>query len=207
MPLMQNNILKNFIVFEGLDGAGTSTQSKLLHEQITNSELTFEPTDNEVGKLIRRCLRKEVKLTQGTLSYLFASDRAEHLYNDNGIIKKCNEGKIIICDRYIFSSFAYQMLDVSFELILKLNKDFLLPEIVFFLNTSIDECQDRVVTRGENEELFENRSLQEKILQNYKEAFSYYEKLGLNIIELNGNLSKEVLIKKEVESLKKINII
>lgn len=204
---MKNNILKNFIVFEGLDGAGTSTQSRLLNEKIKNSELTFEPTDNEIGKLIRRCLKKEVKLTRETLSYLFASDRAEHLYNNNGITQKCNEGKKIICDRYIFSSFAYQMLDVPFELILDLNKNFYLPEIVFFLNTTIDECQNRVVIRGENEELFEGILLQEKILENYKKTFSHYQKIGLNIVELDGNLSKEALLKEEIESLKKNNII
>ena len=135
---MKNEILKNFIVFEGLDGAGTSTQSKLLSKEIKNSYLTFEPTDGKIGSLIRDCLKKKINFDTLTQAFLFSADRAEHLYRKNGIIDRCKNKQIVISDRYLFSSFAYQAIDVSFEQILELNKNFPLPEMIFFLNTSLD---------------------------------------------------------------------
>jgi dTMP kinase len=78
-------ILENFAVFEGLDGSGTSTQLERLkqhfiNEGVLNARTSWEPTDSPVGALIRSALKLEIKMTQQTLAYLFASDRAEHLY-------------------------------------------------------------------------------------------------------------------------------
>jgi dTMP kinase len=200
------NILKNFMVFEGLDGAGTTTQSKLLVNKIPNSIFTNEPSGNAIGTLIRKCLKHEIAMNPKTLTYLFASDRAEHLFGKNGVVENCNENKIVICDRYLFSSIAYQALDNDFDLIVRLNQDFPMPEVVFFLNTSIDECQKRIGVRGESEELFEKRNYQEKILANYLKSFEYY-KDRTKIITLNGDLAIEELLNKEIEVLKSLNII
>jgi len=199
------DILKNFIVFEGLDGAGTTTQSKLLVEKIKNSVFTNEPTDRETGKLIRKCLRKEAEFSGKTLPYLFAADRAEHIYGKDGIIELC-KNHIVFCDRYLFSSIAYQALENDYELILKLNENFPMPEAVFFINTSITECQKRINSRGEKKELFEDRALQEKILANYIRAFEHFDD-KTNIITLDGDLSIEELLVKETEWLKKLDII
>ncbi len=204
---MKNNILKKFIVFEGLDGAGTSTQSKLLSNEIKNSFLTFEPTDSKIGKLIRDCLKKKITFDALSLAYLFSADRADHLYKKDGIINRCNNNRIVISDRYLFSSLAYQSIDVVFEKVLELNKNFPLPEVVFFLNTSIDVCNDRINIRGDEQELYEEQSLQEKILNNYLKAFSFYKKMGLKIIKLDGNLTREELFELEIKYLKDNNII
>ena len=71
-------ILKNFIVFEGLDGSGTTTQSRLLSEKL-NVVFTCEPSDNPVGSFIRQILRKEHSVLPQTLAGLFTADRHEHL--------------------------------------------------------------------------------------------------------------------------------
>lgn len=204
---MRFEILKNFIVIEGLDGAGTSTQTKLLSQKINSSYCTFEPTDNKIGLLIRKILEKKVKVTPLALAHLFVSDRVEHLYSKDGIIQRCKNGQIVITDRYIFSSLAYQSLDVSFKTIFKINSIFPLPEIVFFINTSCDECQKRINSRGFNEELFENYSVQQNIKNNYLKAFSCYKKYGLNTVFLDGNLSIENLLEQELKYLKKAKII
>ncbi len=204
---MNKDIIKKFIVFEGLDGAGTSTQSKLLSDNIKEAFLTYEPTDSQIGNLIRECLKKKIHFSTLTLAYLFSADRVDHLYKIDGIINRCKSNQVVISDRYIFSSLAYQSLDVPFDNVLELNKHFPLPEILFFLNTSLDVCRDRINIRGSEEELYEGNILQEKILKNYLKAFSFYEKIGLNIIQLDGNLPIEKLLELELQYLKDFKII
>jgi dTMP kinase len=202
---MQNTIIKNFIVFEGLDGAGTTTQSKLLNEKLPQSYMTREPTGSLTGEMIRKVLRKELNFTKETLAYLFAADRSEHLHGKDGIIDRCRDGQIVICDRYLFSSLAYQSLDMDFNRIYELNKFFYLPEVVFFLNTPITECQKRIHTRGENEEIFETFTLQEKILANYNKGFTMYK--DLNVIYLDGSLPINILLEEELKHLNDLGII
>lgn len=204
---MKLDILKNFIVFEGLDGAGTTTQSKLLVQKIPSSYFTFEPTDSAIGKLIRDILHKKFNVNPVTLTHLFVADRAEHLYGENGIIQRCKNEQIVICDRYFFSTLAYQALSAPFDTIFELNNKFPVPEILFFLNTSVDECMKRVTTRGEKKELFEEASIQNNILSNYLKSFARYEDFGLKTIFLDGNLPIETLLSQELNCLKEAMII
>jgi dTMP kinase len=204
---MKISTIKNFIVFEGLDGAGTTTQSKLLNSKIAGSFFTKEPTDGKIGLLIREILQKKMNYTKETLALLFVADRYEHLHGNQGIIQRSKDGEIIICDRYLFSSLAYQSLDIDFDRILELNHLFPIPEILFFINTPINECQKRIHTRGENEELFEKFPLQEKILDNYQRAFSVYSEAGAEIIYLDGSLPIDVLLELEIKHLKEKGII
>lgn len=80
-----NTVLQNFIVFEGLDGAGTTTQMKLLAETCDKQErschATFEPTSNAIGRLVRSVLQKQVVTTPLALAMLYAADREDHLHN------------------------------------------------------------------------------------------------------------------------------
>ena len=197
-------ILKNFVVIEGLDGAGTSTQTKLLSEKIKNSFFTFEPTDDKIGLMIRECLQKKIIFASKTIAHLFSADRSEHLYKKDGVVERCGNNQIVLCDRYLFSSLAYQSVDLPFEYVLNLNKNFPLPELLFFIDTPVEVCQERIKTRGDEVELYENKQIQEKILSNYIKAFSYYEKKGLKIIKLDGTLSINELLEKELIELKNI---
>jgi dTMP kinase len=200
-------ILKNFIVFEGLDGAGTSTQSRLLFEKINNSFFTCEPTSGPIGKMIRQILKKEISVTPLTLAYLFSGDRAEHVYGACGVLEKCNNGQIVISDRYLFSSLAYQSLNIDFETVLKMNSDFPLPEIVIFLNTSPNICQERIKNRSNDIELFEENNMQDKILNNYIKGFSYFKNSEIKIYELNGSLPIDELLNEEINILKNNDIV
>jgi dTMP kinase len=198
-------IIKKFFVIEGLDGAGTSTQAKLLSEKIPGSFLTSEPTGDIIGKLIRKILKKEINVSPLTLAYLFGSDRSEHIFGKEGIIERCNKNQIVISDRYLFSSLAYQTLGVSFEKVYDINKDFPLPEIVFFINTPLEICQKRIQKRPDGKELFEDREMQEKILQNYLKGFSLYKDKGTRIYELDGSASIEDILKEETRILRENN--
>ena len=80
-------VLQSFIVFEGLDGSGTSTQIKLLQEKISEQKAWFtaEPTNNETGLFLRKMLKGEIKIHPKTSAYMFATDRCEHINGKNGI--------------------------------------------------------------------------------------------------------------------------
>jgi dTMP kinase len=200
-------IQKNFIVFEGLDGAGTTTQTRLLAEKINNTFITCEPSKNETGNFIRKILQNEVKVTSASLAYLFTADRDNHIFGDNGIIENCSKGRIVISDRYLFSSLAYQSIDVPFDKVFDLNRDFPLPEILFFLDTAPVVCQERIKIRNEKKEIFEDNLLQDKILSNYKKGISMFKNSDMKIFFLDGNLTAENILNEELEILKKYNII
>ncbi|MBI4018582.1 MAG: dTMP kinase, partial [Candidatus Aenigmarchaeota archaeon] len=125
------------IVFEGLDGSGTTTQATLLRNYFLNKGkdafLTKEPTDGVIGGMIKAALRKEWKTTPFTLQMLFAADRSHHISTEiEPLLKK---GKIVICDRYILSSYAYGSLDVSLQILKQLNAYFRKPHMTFFIDT------------------------------------------------------------------------
>ena len=107
------SILKSFIVFEGLDGAGTTTQIKNLARYYEFNKrpyyITNEPTSNPIGTLIRDVLQKKVSTTPEALALLYAADRHDHLYNPAyGIERMTEEGRVVMTDRYFYSSIAYQ---------------------------------------------------------------------------------------------------
>lgn len=201
--MIQNRqpIWKNFIVIEGLDGAGTTSQVKLIQEYADNNHLpywiTCEPTNGSIGEHIRRILRKEEELSPQALAYLFAADRANHLYHGTESIRDhLDRGETVICERYIFSSLAYQSLaypspSEGFEEILQINR-FPLPELLIFIDTPEEECQRRMDGRS-TVELFDRPSTQEQVRKNYLYAFDRFSSSGMRFHTLDGSRSKESL--------------
>ena len=103
------------IVFEGLDGAGITTQATLLRNFFLSKDkeaiLTKEPSDGLIGGIIKSCLRHEWKTNPLTLQMLFAADRAHHLVTE--IEPAIKKGKMVICDRYVLSSLTFGSLNTS----------------------------------------------------------------------------------------------
>ncbi|CDK38119.1 thymidylate kinase [Halorubrum sp. AJ67] len=104
-----------FISIEGVDGAGTTTQAQAVadelverHDGLTEDDtlVTAEPTDGEIGRLIRTGLAGDIELSQQALALLFAADRVNHIKTT--IEPALNDGKTVITDRYYLSSYAYQ---------------------------------------------------------------------------------------------------
>jgi dTMP kinase len=130
-----------FIVFEGIDGSGKTTQVGRLAQKLQHAGVkihtTFEPTNGPVGAILRQYLVQRVSFDPRVLPYLYAADRADHLYNDKtGIERALASGVTVICDRYVLSSFAYQVPEHSFELVEYLNRRFKIPDLTFFLRRS-----------------------------------------------------------------------
>ena len=110
------NILQRLIVLEGLDGAGTTTQMRLLSERLTRDgkphAATWEPTDGPIGQLLRSILARDTRAHPRSIALLYAADRNEHLYAPViGMEARAKKGEIVICDRYLFSSLAYQSVE------------------------------------------------------------------------------------------------
>jgi dTMP kinase len=198
--MMQKNPYPGkFIVFEGLDGSGQSTQTKLLgsfsEKKGYQVILTKEPTlDSRAGRRIREALDEKISIEPDELQQLFAQDRKEHL--EKLIIPNLKKGKIVISDRYFFSSFAYGSIDLDLNWLIELNKDFILPDIIFFLEVRPEICLERIEKRGERIALFEKKEKLEKVWRNYKQVLDRFD----NVYIINGEESIEEVF----EQIKKI---
>ncbi len=182
--------MPRFIVFEGLDGAGTTTQTAILAQRMREHGLSVvdgsEPTDSPIGVLIRRALRREVTLSPVALAYLYAADRQQHVVDPETGILASHDAAWVLSDRYTYSSLAYQTLACPFDLVLTLNERFPRPGTVIFLDTSPEVAAGRRSQRG-GEELFDAMELQRSIYKNYQRAFEYAEADGTRIIRVDGN--------------------
>lgn len=187
--------IKNFIVLEGLDGCGTTTQTALLVKKLEECGIkgysTKEPTDGSIGRFIRSVLQKKESVDPFTLALLFSADRNEHVYGENGIIEQTQAGKMVVCDRYFFSSLAYQSLFIDYDTVGELNRFYPLPEYLFYIDLSPEECQARVESRGEETELFEHLELQRKIDVNYKKSLSLLAASEMKTVVIDGRGSIE----------------
>lgn len=181
-----------YIVFEGIDGAGKSTQIQLLKEWLEENglevELLVEPTDSKVGKLIRELLTYDNATTedmQKTLGLLFAADRML-------IMDKLNdENKVIISDRSFISSLAYQE---PKEWIDEINKYAKKPDLVLLLDLDVATS----VKRCDGEDSFENEEFLNKVKENYLDVIKEF---NYEIIDANNGINKVSSdIKKAVSS-------
>ena len=188
-------ILRNFWVLEGLDGAGTTTQLKKLEQYMNDRDMpvfrTAEPTIYETGKFIRRVLSGEVRVPQSTVAYLFAADRDNHLNNpEYGIRAHLDKGHTVISDRYFFSSFAYQSIGFDPDAVLMLNSRFPYPELVLYVDTPVADCLSRIDSRGGDKEIYEKLEYQTAVHDNYEKLFSALPE-GCRLIRVDGTLSRE----------------
>ncbi|MBK5201041.1 MAG: dTMP kinase [Spirochaetaceae bacterium] len=202
------NTLNNFIVLEGLDGAGTTTQLKKLKGELDkigyNSYITNEPTSQPIGKLVRSVLSGDFKTTPLALAILYSADREDHLNNEEyGIIKQIHDNKLVISDRYFYSSLAYQGVNCNFEKVVELNKDFPHPQILIYIKTPVEVCLSRIDSRGEKKEIFEKRGFLSQVNNNYNKVLENLPK-EVNLITIDGTLSIEEITTIMVKEVKKI---
>ena len=169
-----------FIVFEGADGSGKSTQLKQLGKYLKAKGIegyaTREPTDSPFGAMLRSCLTGRIETNEHTVAALFAADRLDHIFNSvNGILKQLEDGVTVLCDRFYLSSLAYNGGMVAPEWVYALNEPAMRavrPDLTIFLDLSTEESFRRVARRGETEryETFERqRLIRERYLKLFEE--------------------------------------
>jgi len=163
-----------FVVLEGLDGAGTTTQTRLLGERLAQRGTvwtTWEPSDRPAGLLIRRILKGELVTDPRALALLYAADRLDHVYGLGGIAEHLRRGEAVVCDRFYLSSLAYQTLDASFSWVHTINSRALRPDLTVFLEVPVQTCLQRIGTRqGERKELFEREEALQRVRDSYYRA-------------------------------------
>ena len=189
MNTPERAILEGFVVLEGIDGSGTTTQLRRIGEETAKRNIaswtSFEPTDLPIGQFVRRVLSGEVGALPGTIARLFAADRHEHIFGANGALEHLRRGELVIFDRYFFSSLAYQGMDCGFELPLELNAEFPLPELLLFFDLDVDIAMERVAQRP-GRDIYETHAALEKVRAAYEEAIRPFEKSGMRIIRIDA---------------------
>lgn len=172
-----------FIVLEGIDGSGKSTQAALLAEKMRDFglkvHLTCEPTHDSIGTLIRDIFKGNFPTNEQTIAALLAADRLHHILDkENGMKAKADSGHWIVCDRYYFSSYAYHGAHVDMEWVAELNKkasEAFRPDLTVFLDIDPQLAMERIKTsRGGPTDRYETLSNLRLVREKYLEAFEKY---------------------------------
>ncbi len=168
--MIKHNYKGLFIAFEGLDGSGKTTQVKLLAKNLRENEKTVlttsEPTNNLIGGLIRGVLTKQWQIPAEGLQLLYAADRSHHL--DHEIIPNLEKGNVVITDRYAFSSIAFGSIGTSIEWLKEINKNFIIPDVTFYIKISPSVGINRIFKSRSSFELFEEEEKLRKTEATYE---------------------------------------
>jgi dTMP kinase len=179
-----------FVVIEGIDGAGTTTQARRLVERLRarGEEVvaTNEPTDLPVGVLIRRVLRKEEGAPDpSALPWMFAADRADHLARR--VRPALARGAWVVSDRYLPSSLAYQSLQRPLDEVEALNAAFEAPDVLVFVDVPVDVALARVAARGAERELFEEAAWLTRVVRQYHLVMERLAARGWRVVHVDGS--------------------
>ncbi len=183
------------IAFEGIDGSGLTTHSKLLVRRLQESNYpsiyTKEPTTGPIGALIREFL-KENDPENSLLALLFAADRVWHYYNDpslpgRGIHGAISNGYIVVTDRYKYSSIAYQGAFTDIDWVWSINSHVPEASIIIYLDVDIDIALSRVSSRDKRE-TYETSERLLKIKNNFEKVLRKAEEKGTIVLRIRGSI-------------------
>ena len=175
-----------FICVEGLDGCGKTTQTKLLVRRLKekgyNVVYTAEPSGGEIGKFIKRyCLHGEGRVSSVVEALLFAADRFEHVEKE--VIPALSEGRLVVSDRYVYSSLAYQGAGgLDLEWIEKINEHAVRPDLAIFIDVEPEIVVQRLKPKRS---VMENLETQRRV----REVYMKFVEKG-ELVKINGNKSE-----------------
>jgi dTMP kinase len=187
--------MKRFVTFEGIDGSGKSTISKKVYEKLHadgyDVVLTFEPTDSKIGKFVQECIRTQSD--PFITSFTFIADRIQH---GKQIQQWLDEEKMVLCDRYAESTYAYQGAQLESQLknpmkwLQELSSGrILVPDRTFLFVIDPKLSLARIQHRSELIP-FERFSFLEKVHRNYLKVSK-----GKRFVHLDATLTIEQLVK------------
>ncbi len=187
-----------FITIEGLDGAGTTTQARLLADRLEEEgypvHLTKEPSEGPVGSLISLVLKRRLvaprvgrpfdPFPDEQLALLFAADRIDHLQAE--ILPKLHEGLVVISDRYLLSSYAYQSLGCDLGWLREINSHAALPDLTFLVDVPAPVCLRRIESERWQTELFEGLDKLSVVRKNYLRLAASRFGESMNVVVVDG---------------------
>lgn len=171
-----------FIVLEGIDGSGTTSQSRRLEQalQARGHDVvhTFQPSRGAIGRLIRTHLSvKAEPMEPDAMALLFAADRLDHL--EKTIAPALARGSVVLCDRYVISSWVYQSLKCPRSWVHEINARATWPDLTYLLKVPADVAMQRVADRraetGEDVEVFDDPELQRRLARGYESLAKEHE--------------------------------
>lgn len=180
-----------FVCIEGLDGCGKTTQTKTLVRELRKrgyeAVYTAEPSRGKIGRFIKRyCLHGEKRVSSIVEALLFAADRYEHVENE--IAPALKMGKIVVSDRYVYSSLAYQgAAGLSLDWIRKINQHVLKPNMAIYIDVEPETVIQRLKPK---KSVMENLETQRKV----RRVYMHFVENG-ELIRVNGNKPKEEVAK------------
>lgn len=168
-----------FIVLEGIDGSGKSSQIGPLVKRLQNLGLpcreTREPTGGPVGSLIRQIFTGRVTADNRVIAALYAADRIDHLVNEvDGLCAAIGQGITVVSDRYYFSSYAYHSVDMDMDWVIQANSvsaGLLRPTLTVFLDVPVETALERIRQNRVVEEIFDQEDRLRKTRELYFRAF------------------------------------
>lgn len=183
-------------MLEGLDGAGTTTQCEAIAAALRRRGhevwVTREPSTGPVGSLLRQALSGRLTrpggkpLCDDTLALLFAADRTDHVASE--IDPALERGAVVLSDRYLLSSLAYQGAALPMDWVAALNARARTPDLTLFVEVSLAEAARRRRARGGDEELFDAPQVQRRTARQYRKAIALRKKAGEEIVVIDGDL-------------------
>ena len=197
---MSENKRGRFIVIEGIDGAGKTTQIELLAERLRAEgrtvHVTAEPTASVSGGLLRDALGGISNRTACEMAALFVLDRIFHNVNPNGINAMLEKGIDVICDRYYYSSLAYQGSQTDFEWVKNMNlccPEIRIPDLCIFLDLAPEESLKRISKGRTTTELYEKLDTLESVRKRFFEVFEILkDRDNVKVIDTTGDSIEEV---------------
>jgi dTMP kinase len=175
-----------FICVEGLDGCGKTTQTKFLVKRLKkmgyDAVYTAEPSRGRIGMFVKRyCLHGEKRVSAVIEALMFAADRFEHVEKE--VIPALNEGRIVVSDRYVYSSLAYQGADgLDLKWIEMVNDHAIRPDLAIFVDVKPEAVVHRLKPK---KSVMENSETQYKV----REVYMNFVENG-ELVKINGNKSK-----------------
>ncbi|MHB1651197.1 MAG: dTMP kinase [Desulfitobacteriaceae bacterium] len=198
-----------FIVVEGVDGSGISTQAARLSQwlEIRNRQkvlLTKEPTDGPVGLLLRQALNKRLQgFSPEVLALLFAADRLDHIAQQ--VLPALGQGNDVVCDRYLWSSLAYQGQDIDQEWIKAINSKTHSPDITIFIRVEPEVTLDRINRNRFQVDLFEQETILHRVLANFDMLVQAAQERGERVIVIDGAKTIDTVTAEIIQLLDKHN--
>ena len=190
-------VKKGFLIcIEGLDGCGKTTQTKILVNRLKkkgyDAIYTAEPSRGKIGSFIRRyCLHGGKRVSSVVEALLFAADRFEHVEKE--VIPSLKEGKIVVSDRYVYSSLAYQgATGLNLDWIKKVNEHALTPDLAIFIDVKPEIVVQRLKPK---KSVMENLVTQRRV----REVYLKFVERG-ELVKVDGNKSK-MEVAKEILSI------
>ena len=185
-------------MFEGLDGAGTTTQiarlARWLGERGVDVELTQEPSTGPLGTPLRLAIDGRVALDPRAMALAFAADRIDHLANpERGVAQSLAAGRWVLSDRYVLSSLAYQATDdMDLAWLVSINRFATAPDVTIFVDTSPATCIARIEQRSGNDDLFHRPAEIERVHRNYQRVLGEKQHIG-HLISVDGDASEDAV--------------